>query len=423
MMLALQSLLGLGLMIGFAWALSENRKNVRWQAIAWGVGLQFLLAATLLKLDAARAAFGTLNQAVGALDSATQAGTAFVFGYLGGGEMPFITKEAGSSFILAFQALPLILVVSALSALLFYWGVIPPIVKGVAWVLRRTLGVSGPAGVATAMEIFVGMTESPLVVRPYLRTESRAGLFVIMTAGLATVSGTVMVLYATILKDVVPNALGQVLTASIINAPAAIMAAFLMIPEDPARLKSNVDGLGLIGTNEPGDNMMSVIARGTTDGIQLILNVIAMLIVLIALVTLANQIIGLIPDVWGAPLTLQRLFGWAMAPLAWCLGLPWSDIPAAGALLGTKTVLNELIAYIEMSKLPEGTLSERSRLILTYALCGFANFSSLGILIGGLGAMVPERRLEIAALAPKALISGTLATCMTGAVVGVLTWI
>jgi concentrative nucleoside transporter, CNT family len=409
-------------MIAFAWAISENRKHISWKAVGMGLSLQIALAWPLLNLEAARSVFGVLNSGVNALDAATREGTAFVFGYLGGAGAPFLLKDGASSFVLGFQALPLILVVSALSALLFHWGLIQPVVRAFAWMLRRTLGVSGPAGVATAMEVFVGMTESPLVVRPYLRSESRAALFVIMTAGMATVSGTVMVLYATFLKDIVPNALGQILTASIINAPAAIVAAYLMIPEDPARAASTSDGTTLIGGGEPGDNMMGVIARGTTEGVQLIINVIAMLIVLVALVSLANAIIGVLPDVAGAPLTLQRMFGWLMVPVAFCLGLPWAEIPTAGALLGTKTVLNELIAYIDMSRLPPETLSERSRLIMTYALCGFANFSSLGIAIGGLGAMVPERRAEIVELAPKALISGTLATCMTGAVVGLLVW-
>jgi CNT family concentrative nucleoside transporter len=422
MLLALQSFVGLCLLVGIAFALSENRKHVRWKPIAWGFALHFGLTALMLKVDAVRDGFAVLNRAVGALDAATREGTAFVFGFVGGGESPFLLKEGASTFVLAFQALPLVLVISALSALLFHWNIIQPVVRGVAWVLRRTLRVSGPAGVATAMEIFVGMTESPLVVRPYLRTESRASLFVIITAGLATVSGTVMVLYAMFLKDIVPNALGQILTASIINAPAAIIAAYIMIPEDPARIDSGVDGTGLIGARDPNDNMMAVITRGTTDGIQLVINIIAMLIVFVALVYLANQIIGLLPDVFGAPLSLQRIFGWIMAPLAWCLGLPLSEVAAGGSLLGTKAVLNELIAYFEMSKLPEGTLSDRSALILTYALCGFANFSSIGITIGGLGAMVPERRAEIVELASKALISGTLATCMTGCVVGILVW-
>lgn len=422
MMLALQSLVGLLIMIAFGWAISENRKAVNWRAVAGGVALQFALALPLLKLDAARKAFGVLNKGVTALSEATMVGTSFVFGYIGGGDPPFMMKEGASAFILAFQSLPLIMVISALSALLFYWGAIQPVVKGVAWVLRRTLGVTGPAGVATAMSIFVGMTESPLVVRPYLRAESRASLFVIMTAGMATISGTVMVLYATFLADIVPNALGQILTASVINAPAAIVAAFLMIPEDPARAAGPEDGVAMIGVRQPGDNMLAVITRGTTDGVTLVINVIAMLVVLLALVSLTNQIIGLLPDIAGAPLTLQRVLGWIMSPVAWCLGLPMHEVTTGGALLGTKAVLTELIAYIDMSHLPDGALAERSRIIMTYALCGFANFGSLGIMIGGLTVMVPERRDEIVNLAPKSLISGTLATCLTGAVVGVLMW-
>lgn len=421
-LLPLQSLLGLGLLVGLGWALSENRKAIVWKTVFIGLLLQIALAWPLLNLDAARRMFEGLNGAVAALDAATRQGTAFVFGYIGGGDSPFLLKEGASTFVLGFQALPLILVISALSALLFHWGLIQPVVKGFAWVLQRTLGVTGPAGVATAMSVFVGMTESPLVVRPYLRSESRAALFVIMTAGMATVSGTVMVLYATFLKDIVPNALGQILTASIVNAPAAIVAAALMMPEDPDRPPAASVSATQLGGGEPGEGMMAVIARGTTDGIGLVINVIAMLVVLVALVSLANAIIGMLPDVMGAPLTLQRMFGWVMAPIAFCLGLPLSEIAAGGALLGTKAVLNELIAYIDLSRLPEGTLSERSRLIMTYALCGFANFSSVGILIGGLGAMVPERRAEIIALAPKTLISGTLATCFTGAVVGLLVW-
>lgn len=421
-MLPLQSLLGLALMIGLCWLLSENRKHIRWSTVAWGLGLQFAFAWPLLKVEGAQKIFGVLNSVVGSLDSATRAGTSFVFGYLGGGDMPFVTNEGASSFVLAFQALPLILVISALSALLFHWNIIQPIVRGFAKLLGRTLGVDGPAGVATTMNIFVGMTEAPLVIRPYLRAESRAGLFVIMTAGMATVSGTVMVLYATFLAHMLPNALGQILTASVLSAPASIVIAYLMIPEDPARHLANKDANTAIAMGEPGDNAISVITRGTTDGIALVMNVIAMLIVLVALVSLTNQIIGLLPDVAGAPLSLQRIFGWAMAPLAFMLGLPWDEITTGGTLLGTKTVLNELIAYLEMSKLPAGALSERSAIIMTYALCGFASFGSLGIMIGGLGAMVPERRADIIALAPKSLISGTLASCMTGAVAGVLLW-
>ncbi|TAL00543.1 MAG: nucleoside:proton symporter [Rhodospirillaceae bacterium] len=421
-MLPIQSLLGVCAIVAIAWGLSERRDEVRWRSIALGLGLQFVLAVLLIKIPVMRDAFGVLNGAVVALNNATRAGTAFAFGYVGGADAPFAFSGTGSTFILAFQSLPLILIISALSALLFHWNVIPPVVRAFAWVLRRTVGVDGPAGVATTMNIFVGMVEAPLVIRPYLVAESRSGLFVIMTAGMAMVAGTVMVLYATMLHGVIPNPLGQLLTASILAAPATVVVAFLMVPEDPALRAAGQDATAIILTRHPGDNMMSVISRGTVDGAQLIINIIAMLIVLVALVSLANTVIGHLPDVYGAPLTLQRMLGWVLAPLAWLIGIPWSEAPAAGALLGTKTVLNELIAYTDLSHLGPEVLSVRSRLIMTYALCGFANFGSLGIMIGGMGAMVPERRAEIVALAPKTLVSGTLATCLSGAMVGLLTW-
>ena len=374
-----------------------------------------------LKVSFVQRALAALNGLVNTLTEATRAGTSFVFGYVGGGEPPWVPSGSGSTFVFAFQSLPLILIISALSALLFYWNVIPPIVRAFAWVLRRTIGVGGPAGIAVTMNIFVGMVEAPLVIKPYLRTETRAGLFVIMTAGMAMVAGTVMVLYATLLDGLIPNPIGQILTASIMAAPATIIIAFIMVPEDPALAGSGRDPSQVALPPPPGDNMMSVITKGTIDGVQILINVIAMLIVLVALVSLANTIMGVLPDVGGAPLTLQRIVGWIMSPVAWLLGVPWPEAPTAGALLGTKTVLNELIAYTELSKLQAGELSERSRLIMTYALCGFANFSSIGITIGGLAAMAPERRPDIVSLAPKTLVSGTLATCLSGAVIGILT--
>jgi len=418
----MQSAFGLVVLLVLAWLASERRSAIVWRPVVFGIALQFVLALALIKIPVLQRGLAGLNGAVTGLAQATRDGTIFVFGYLGGGDMPWAETGPGSSFILAFQALPLILVISALSALLFYWNVIPPIVRGFAWVLRRTIGVDGPVGIATTMNIFVGMVEAPLVIRPYLRTESRAGLFVIMTGGMATVSGSVMVLYATMLDGVIPNPLGQILIASIMAAPAAIIISFIMVPEDPAARETAPDPSHVLLPPEPGENMMSVITRGTVDGVQLMINVISMLIVLVALVSLANQIIGVLPDIGGAPLTLQRMFGWVMSPIAWLMGIPWSEAPAAGSLLGTKVVLNELIAYSDLSKLPPDTLSPRSGLIMTYALCGFANFGALGIMIGGLSSMVPERRADIVALAPKTLISGTLATCVSAAVVGILTW-
>lgn len=417
---SLQSALGFLGILTLAWALSEGRRSVPWQKVAWGVALQFFLALVLLKIPLSQQGLHALNTVAEGLTQATRDGTAFVFGYLGGGALPFTVDGPGSSFVLAFQALPLILIISALSALLFHWNVIPVIVRAFAWILQRTIGVGGPVGVSTAMNIFVGMVEAPLVVRPYLRTESRAGLFIIMSGGMASVSGSVMFLYATFLTGVIPNPLGQLLTASIIAAPAAIVVSMIMIPGAPPGSSSGPDSKDVQLARDPKENAMSAITRGTGDGLHLFLHVIAMLLVFVALVSLVNGMMTLLPDVGNAPLTLERVFGWLMAPLAWLVGVPWNEAAAAGSLLGIKTVLNELIAYTTMAQLPSESLSERSRIIMTHALCGFANFSSLGIMIGGLVAMVPERRDDIIALAPRTLISDTLGTCLAGAGVGII---
>jgi CNT family concentrative nucleoside transporter len=307
----------------------------------------------------------------------------------------------------------LVLVVSALTALLFYWRIIPYIVKAFSLLLEKTMAIGGALGLGASANIFVGMIESPLFIRPYLKDMTRSELFAIMTCGMATIAGTVMVLYATILNTIIPDAMGHILTASIISAPAAIIISQVMVPETGTQTS------GQLVPPQTASSSVDAITRGTLDGISLLINIIAMLIVLVALVTLSNLILGLFPDFGGQPVTLQRLLGYCMAPVVWLMGIPWSEATAAGSLMGTKTILNEFIAYIELSKLPEETMSQHSRLIMTYALCGFANFGSLGIMIGGLRSMVPERQDEIVALGLKSIVAGTLATCMTGAIVGI----
>lgn len=415
----LQSLTGLATITAFAWVISERRAAISWKVVGIGLAVQFLLAIALLKIEFFQSVFAILNVGVIAVADATRAGTSFVFGYVGGGDAPFIAKDGGgSSFVLAFESLPLILVISALSALLFHWNIIQPVVRGFALCLSRLMRINGPVGVAVVMNIFMGMTEAPLVVRPYLRTETRSGLFVILTAGMGTVAGSVMLIYAAFLDGIIPNALGHILTASLISAPAAIMIALMMIPaEDDSALSGNTDIQLPPGE---GENAMAVVTRGTLEGVQLIINIVAMLIVLVALVTLVNMVIGTLPQFNDAPLTLQRILGWLMAPVAWLIGIPWHEATTAGALLGTKTVLNELIAYIELSNLPDEALSPRSRLIMTYALCGFANLSSVGIMIGAFTTMLPERRNDIFQLVPRAVVSGTLTTLLTGAMVGLV---
>jgi CNT family concentrative nucleoside transporter len=414
MPLAVQSALGFVALLAIAWLLSENRRGVPWRAVAGGVALQAVLSLLLLKLPLFRQAFVGLNDVLLHLQRATQDGTAFVFGYLGGAPSPFTENGAGTNFVLAFRALPLVLIVSALSALLFHWRVLPVIVRGFSWVLERTLGVGGAVGVSSAANVFVGMVESPLVVRPYLGLMSRGELFMVMVCGMATIAGTVMALYASILANAVPDALAQLLVASLVSVPAALAVSALMVP--PTGTPTG----GTLASPVEANGAMDAITQGTLKGLELLLAIVAMLVVLVALVSLANLLLGLLPAVWGAPLTLQRVFGWVLSPVAWLMGIPWDEATTAGALLGTKTVLNELIAYTDLARLGDTDLSPRSRLIMTYALCGFANFGSLGIMIGGLGAMAPERRGEIVSLGMKSIIAGTLATCLTGAMVGVM---
>jgi len=410
----MQGLLGIVFIILVSWLVSENRRQANWQPVVTALGLQFLLALILLKVPWCSSLFLALNRLVLALEQATMAGTTLVFGFIGGGTLPYVETAPGASYALAFRALPLVLVVSALTALLYYWRILPRVVQGFSWLLRKTLRISGPVGVAAAANIFVGMIEAPLLIRPYLQRLSRSELFMVMTCGMSTIAGTVLVLYASLLSPVLPDALGQILTASLISAPAALMVARLMIPD------TGREGADLSLPAAEATGAMDAVARGTVDGLQLLLHIVAMLVVLVALVALVNQLIGLLPSIDGAPLTLQRLLGWGLAPLCWLLGVPWAEATVAGSLLGTKVILNEFVAYLDLAALPAQALSAKSRLIVVYALCGFANFGSLGILIGGMGAMAPARRAEIVELGLRSIFAGLLSTCLTGAVVGVL---
>lgn len=409
-----QGLLGTAALLALAWAVSEERRAIPWRTVASGILLQWALALLLLKVPGATNVFFLLNRGVEALQTATDAGSGFVFGYLGGAPAPFAQIKPGADFILAFRALPLVLTISALSALFFHWGILQRVVMSFAWLLRRTMGVGGALGLGAAVHIFVGMIEAPLLVRPYLARMSRGELFAIMSCGMAGIAGTMMVLYASILGPVIPNALGNILIASLISTPAALAVSALMVPFVPG------DATGQFHLENPPANAVDAIVKGTTDGIGLLVNIVAMLLVLVALMTLVNMALSLLPDIAGAPLTVQRGLGGLFAPLMWGIGMPWHDALTAGALMGTKTVLTEFVAYLDLAALPGDALDPRSRLMLTYALCGFANFGSLGIMIGGLGVMIPERKTEVIHLAAKSILSGTIATCLSGAVVGLL---
>jgi len=415
-MQSLQSALGVVAIIAIAFMISENRRAVPWRPVIVGLALTFALALLMLKIPQTEIVFGWINRAVEAVAAATRAGTAFVFGYVGGGALPFDPKTPGSDFILAFQALPVVLVMSVLSSLLFYWRILPPIVRGFSWALERTLDVGGAAGLSTAANIFVGQVEAPLFIRPYLDKLSRSEMFIVMTGGMAGIAGTVFVLYATILANAIPDAAGHIAVCSVLGAPAAIVISLLMVP-DPNRRHT---GGRLDDVKQTASGTMDAIVQGTDAGLELLLNIVAMLIVFVALVYLANAVLSLLPEFLGSPLTLQRALGWIMAPVCWLMGIPWAQAVTAGGLMGIKTILNELVAYLELAALPDGALDPRSRLIMLYAMCGFANFGSLGIMIAGLSTMCPGKRNEVVSLGLKSIVSGTLTTCLLGAIVGVL---
>jgi CNT family concentrative nucleoside transporter len=414
MNLALQSLLGLLIFPLIAWGFSNRKHTPSWRICVMAALLQIGLALILLKLPFVQSFFDLLNSVVKAVETATREGTSFVFGYLGGAKFPMDGGDPSATFILAFQALPIIIVIGALTALLSYWRVLPWVVSVFAKVFSRTLNIGGAVAVAGAANVFVGMTEAPLFIRNSVKQLSQSELFMVMTLGMATVAGTVLVLYATFLAPIIDNAIGHIFTASIISIPSAVLMALLIVPYDGKPTEPDAEFA------QDYHGPMDAIAQGGINGMHMMISIIALLISFIALVYLTNLILGGLPEVLGAPLSLERILGWIMAPICWLMGIPWQDAQVAGSLMGIKTILNELLAFIQLGQLPTDLLSPRTELILTYALCGFANFGSLGILIGGLSVLAPERRAEIAKLGLLSIVSGTLATCMTASVIGLI---
>ncbi|MFV0486795.1 MAG: NupC/NupG family nucleoside CNT transporter, partial [Vibrio fluvialis] len=382
----LQGLLAIAILLAIAFALSENRRAIPLRIVAGGVALQIALALLFTKFPPAIAAIMVLTHGVEALQRATDAGTALVFGFLGGGPLPYLETKQGASFILAFRAFPMVLTISALATLLFHWGAMQKIVAAFAFVLRRTLGVGGPLGVGAATHIFVGMVEAPLIVRPYLSAMSRGELFALMSCGMAGIAGTVMAIYGAILGAHVPDALPNIIAAAIISTPAALALAALMVPFTPD------DSATKIEIPDPAANSFEAIVRGTMDGVKILAGIIALLIVVVALVHLADAALSLLPGIGGKPISIRAAFAVVFRPLVWLIGVPWPETGTAAMLMASKTALNEFVAYLDLAALPDGALSARSKLIMTYALCGFANFGSLGIMIGGMVAMTPERR-------------------------------
>ena len=413
-MTILQGIAALAVLLFIAFALSENRRAILLRVVIGGVALQIALALLFTKFPPAVAAILKLTHGVEALQRATDAGTSLVFGFLGGAPLPYAETKPGASYILAFRAFPMVLTISALATLMFYLGLMQKIVAGFAFVLRRALGVGGPLGVGAAVHIFVGMVEAPLIVRPYLTTMSRGELFALMSCGMAGIAGTVMAIYGAILSNAVPGALPNIISAAIISTPAALALSALMIPFTPDESSTGIK------IADPPANAFEAIVRGTMDGVKIFAGIVALMIVLVALVHLADAALSLLPDVGGKPVSIRAAFALLFRPLVWLIGVPWPESETAAMLMATKTALNEFVAYLDLSQLPEGALSPHSKLIMTYALCGFANFGSLGIMIGGMTTMAPERRHDIVTLAPRSLVTGTLATLMSGAVVGMV---
>ena len=414
-----QGVIGIAFILAMAWLWSENRQDrPGWRWIFGAIAVQFILALTIVRVPFVWDIVGLANNGVRAIEQATLAGSSYMFGYVGGADLPFELREgAAPPLIIAFQILPLVIVFSALAALLWHWRVLQLIVRGLSWALRKTLGVSGVVGLSGGANIFLGVVESPLVVRAYFERMSRSELFTIMVLAMSTISGAILVLYATTLAKTVPNAVGHMISASLISLPAAILLARLMIP---GAGKTDADN------KEPGlkyEGSFDAIIRGTMDGVQLFLAVIAVIIVVFAFVALIDQFLALFPLVSGEALTLKRVFGWVFAPLMWMIGVPWEEAAAAGSLMGTKAILNEYVAYLELAALPADTFSAKGQLIVTYALCGVANLASVGLIISTIGALSPGRRAEVAGLGMKSWFAGNCATAMTGAVIGIITWV
>jgi len=422
----LRPVLGLAVLLGIACALSENRSQRPGAAwIAGALGLQAALALVIVRVPIVWEVMAFANAGVEAIERATLAGSSYMFGYLGGAPIPFeLSPGAEPPLIIAFQILPLVIVFSALAAVLWHWGVLRAAVAGLSFVLRRTLGVSGVVGLAGGANLFLGVVESPLAVRAYFARVSRSELFQIMVLAMSTISGAILILYATTLRATLGDAAtGHMIAASLVSLPAALLIARLMVPGQAGEAGTAADAETSGGDDEGlrYESSVDAIVKGTMDGMQLFLAVIAVIIVVFALVALADEALALFPLVGDEPLTLKRLFGWLFAPLMWLIGVPWGEADAAGALMGTKAILNEYVAYLELAALPENTFGERSLLIVTYALCGVANLASVGLLVSTIGTLCPQRRAEAAGLGIRSWIAGNIATAMTGAWIGLIT--
>ena len=406
-----QSLIGIVALILIAIPFSESIQKIKVKFIIYALLIQTSLAFILLEIPFISSFFDVMSMAVESLRLSAIEGSSFVFGYLGGGDAPFEVSNNQNLPIFAFTFLPMLIFLSALSALLWHWKILPFLIKLLAKLFEKPLDAKGPIGLAATANIFLGQLEAPLLIKPYLNKMNQRDLLIIMTVGMSTIAGSVMVLYITWLDDKFTGVIGHFLTASILSVPAAIMFSNILIPSAQTELKTAKEDLKMY------ESSMDAISVGTKDGLNMFLSVIASLIVFLSLVALADFILGIFPDVYGEPISLQRIAAFIFAPIAWLMGIPFAEIIPAGNLLGTKTIFNELIAFNDLRDLDTNVLSERSQLIMLYGICGFANISSVGILLGGLSAICPDIRGTLLKIAFRALFAATLASCLTGTVV------
>ena len=413
----IQAIIGFIGLVCIAIPFSNNMSSINIKHIFAAIILQIFLAFALIKIPFIVQIFAYLSEGVTALQTATQEGAEFVFGYLSNSSSsPFENSGTGNSMIFAFQILPLIIVISALSALLWFWNILPLIIRAISKVFEKLFNIGGPIGLGATANIIMGQVEAPLLVKPYLSRMTEKELLILMTAGMSTVSGSIMIALVSMLAPQFPdiNLIQHLVSASILSIPAAIMYANIMIPSNEV---TNFDGSSV---PKVYDSSMDAITRGTKDGLDICLNVAAILIAFIALVSLLNSILGICGGWIGiSNLSLQLILGYIFFPIVWLMGVPLSETLASAELLGLKTALNEFVAYGALANIEPGILSERSKLITLYALCGFANFSSVGILVSGISAMAPERKNDLIKVSLKALIGATLASCMTGLVIGI----
>ena len=410
-----QGCIGVISILVLSWLFSESRKNVLISRVLRQITIVFIFAVLLVTIPQVKDMFFYLNKFVQHLQVATEFGTSFVFGYLGGADLPFMENQGGTSFIFAFKALPIILVVSAISSILIYLGILQKVIRLISLLISRFAGLEGSVAIAAAANVFVGMIESPLLIKPYLKTISRGGLFALMTTGLSTIAGTVYILYISILSPTIKDAILHLSIASFLSCLTGILISSMLVPIH----KFDHGEESLINIRRQ-DSLMMAVFDGISTGLNVLMNVIATLIVFLALVYLVNSLLSVIPVGDDVTLSLQLLLGYVLAPVMWACGIPWEEANIAGSLMGTKVVFNELMAFISLAAVDETLFSERSSTICLYALCGFANFGSLAILVGGLTTIVPERKKEILGLSLKSLVAGCLATLLTASVVGVI---